>query len=153
MSMLEPFPQWPRDANRLFGGEHGRAAFVPPVDVLVSDDGVSVYVDVPGVGRDRLEIDIENDVLTIRGERPRPTDDPGRIVRPIERAFGRFERSLRVPRGLHADAIHASLHDGVLTLRIPWSVTQQSRRVAIEDGLDVARASDSPELATAGSKT
>ena len=155
MSTMEPFPPWLRDVNRLFGGEHARAAFIPPADVLVSDDGVSVYMDVPGVGRDRLEIDLENDVLTIRGDRPYPypTDDPERVVRRVERGFGRFERSLRVPRGLDADTIDASLHDGVLTLRIPRPVTQQPHRIEIKEGSDVAEASDSPELATAGSKT
>ena len=87
MSTMEPFPPWLRDVNRLFGGENGRAAFIPPADVLVSDDGVSVYMDVPGVGRDRLEIDLENEVLTIRGERPYPTD----AARPVTQQPHRIE--------------------------------------------------------------
>jgi HSP20 family protein len=155
MSMLEPLPPMLRDVHRLLGVDTAPPAFLPPADVLVSNDGVTIHMDVPGLGRDRLDIDLENDVLTIRGERPYPypTDDAERVVRRVERGFGRFERSLRVPRGLDAEAIDASLHDGVLTLRIPRPASQKSQRIEIKEGNVVDEASGSPELATAGSKS
>ena len=142
--------------NRLFGSESAPAAFIPPADVLVSDDGVSVYMDVPGVGRDRLEIDLENEVLTIRGERPYPypTDDPERRAASGASAGSAASSAASAsPAAWTPDTIDASLHDGVLTLRIPRPVTQQPHRIEIKDGSDVAEASDSPEFATAGSKT
>ena len=151
MTMFEPFPSWLWDVNRLSGADDV-AAFIPPADVLVSDEGVSVYMDVPGVGSDRLEIELENEVLTIRGERPYPcpTGDAKRLVHRVERGFGRFERSLRVPRGLDADAIDASIRGGVLTIRILLTATEQPHRIEIREGTDVLEASHSPELATAG---
>ena len=154
MTMLEPFPSWLRDVNRLFGADSALAPFIPPADVLVSGTGVSVYMDVPGVGSDRLEIDLENEVLTVRGERPYPypTGDAERLVRRVERGFGRFERSLRVPRGLAADAIDASISGGVLTIRILRPATERAHRIEIREEADVSEASHSPELATAGSK-
>jgi HSP20 family protein len=95
-----------------------------------------VYMDVPGLNADTLEIELENDVLTVRGERPFPyaTEDGDRSVRRIERRFGKFERSLRVPRGLDPDSVEASLVDGVLTLRIPKPESQKPRKVQIKTG-------------------
>jgi HSP20 family protein len=109
---------------------------VPPADVIVRDDGVTVHMDVPGLNPDSLEIEIENDVLTVRGERrpPAEIEDGDRTVRRIERRFGKFERSLRVPRGLDPNAIDASISDGVLTLRIPKPETAKPHRVQIKAG-------------------
>jgi HSP20 family protein len=108
-------------------------AFVPPADLLVDDDGVTVHMDVPGLHKENLEIELENDVITVRGERPfpYPREDGQGPVRRIERGFGRFERSLRVPRGLDPEAIQASLSDGVLTLRVPKPDTMRPRRIEI----------------------
>jgi len=132
-ALTEPFPPWLRDLNRFFNTEGTVSSLVPPADVLVDDDGVTVYMDVPGVSRDHLDVELENDMLTVRGERPYPYGDDGdRGGRHIERGFGRFERSLRVPRGLDPDAIEASLTDGVLTLRIPKPESLKPRRIQIK---------------------
>jgi HSP20 family protein len=131
--MSEQFPPWLRDLNRFLNSEGTVSAFVPPADVLVDDDGVTVYMDVPGMSSDALDVELENDVLTVRGERPYPYGEDGdRGARRIERGFGRFERSLRVPRGLDPDAIEASLTDGVLTLRIPKPESLKPRRIEIK---------------------
>jgi HSP20 family protein len=140
-TLIEPFPPWLRDINRFLGSEGGMASsFVPPADVLVDDEGVTVYMDVPGVGNDKLGVELENDVLTVRGERPHPYGQDGgdRGTRRVERTFGRFERSLRVPRGLNPDAIEASLKDGVLMLRIPKPESLKPHRIQIKGG-DEAR--------------
>jgi len=133
-ALTEPFPPWLRDLNRFFNGEGTLSAFVQPADVLVDDDGVTVFMDVPGVGADHLDIELENDTLTVRGERSYPYSDGNGAARRIERGFGRFERSLRVPRGLDPDAIEASLRDGVLHLRIPKPDSLKPRRIEIKGG-------------------
>jgi HSP20 family protein len=134
-ALTEPLPPWLRDLNRFFNSEGTLSAFVPPADVLVDDDGVTVYMDVPGVGSDQLDVELENDMLTVRGERPYPYgEDANGAARRIERGFGRFERSLRVPRGLDPDAIEASLTDGVLHLRIPKPESLKPRKIEIKAG-------------------
>ncbi|HEX6020699.1 MAG TPA: Hsp20/alpha crystallin family protein [Solirubrobacter sp.] len=134
-ALTEPFPTWLRDLNRLFNGPGTVPAFYPPADVLVDDDGVTVFMDVPGVDREQLEIELDNEMLTLRGERQYPYGDDGdRGVRRVERGFGRFERSLRVPRGLDPDAIEASLTNGVLRLRIPKPESLRPRRIEITGG-------------------
>ena len=135
MTMLtEPHAPWLRDLNRLFTGEGAVTSFIPPADVLVGGDGVTVYMDVPGLSADSLEIELDNDVLTVRGERPFPYSTNGgeAAVRRIERRFGRFERSLRVPRGLDPDSVQAELADGVLTLRIPKPEELKPHRVEVK---------------------
>jgi HSP20 family protein len=137
MTMLtEPHAPWLRELNRIFTSEGAVAGFMPPADVVVDDDGVTVHMDVPGLNAESLEIELENDVLTVRGERrpPHATEDGERGVRRIERRFGKFERSLRIPHGLDPDAIDASLADGVLTLRIPKPAAPEPHRVQIKTG-------------------
>ena len=139
-ALTEPFPPWLRDLNRFLNSEGTLSAFVPPADVLVDDDGVTVYMDVPGVGSDQLDVELENDMLTVRGERPYPYgEDADGAARRIERGFGRFERSLRVPRGLDPDAIEASLTDGVLHLRIPKPESLKPRKIEIKGGSETGR--------------
>jgi HSP20 family protein len=137
MTMLEPVAPWLRELNRLVGaGDVPVAAFIPPADVIVTDKGVSVDMDVPGISRDNLDIELESNTLTVRGERPFPYagDTTERAWRHIERRFGRFERSLRVPGGLDPESVEASLQDGVLSIRVPRPASAQPRHVQIRTG-------------------
>jgi HSP20 family protein len=88
---------------------------VPAVDVCASRDERVLYVDVPGVDRDALQVRLQGGLLIIRGRRPAPSAPGwGR-----ERRFGTFERVLLVPSGFDRGAIRTDLADGVLTVRIP----------------------------------
>lgn len=133
-TLVEPLTPWLRELSQALHNQGTVGAFVPAADILVDDDGVTVYMDVPGLHAENLEIELENDVLTVRGERPFPYDvEDGRgPVRRIERGFGKFERSLRVPHGLDPDAIEASLSEGVLALRIPKPETLRPRKIEIK---------------------
>jgi HSP20 family protein len=145
MTMME-FAPWLRDLNRFMAAEPAPPAFVPPADVIVTDGGVHVYMDVPGLRAEDLEIELENDTLTIRGERRFPYEQQDgeqqgqqqqrqqRVWRHIERRFGRFQRTLRVPGGLNPDAVEASMADGVLSLSIPRPESPKPHRVQIRAG-------------------
>jgi HSP20 family protein len=139
VTATEPFAppfQLSRDIDRLLGRNGGLGGYIPAADVVVSDDDVTVTMDVPGLQADDLDIDLENDVVTVRGERAYPyvNDGEPRSWQRIERGFGKFERSLQVPRGLDPNAIEASLDAGVLTLRIPKPEEFRPRRVQIASG-------------------
>jgi HSP20 family protein len=133
-TLVEPFTPVLRELGQVMRSPGAGGAFVPPADLLVDNAGVTVYMDVPGLHSDNLEIELENDMLTVRGDRPfpYPRENGKGPVRSIERGFGRFERSMHVPRGLDPDAIEASLTDGVLTLRIPKPETMRPRRIEIK---------------------
>lgn len=112
-------------------------AFAPAADVVVTDDDVTVVMDVPGLTADDVTIELEEDVLTVRGERPLPyksDEQQGKVWQRVERGFGKFERVLSLPSGLDPDAISASLSDGVLTLHIPKPEERKPRRVQIATG-------------------
>jgi HSP20 family protein len=137
--LMEPFTPSLRELNRYFagGGTATAPGFLPPADVVVTDDAVMVQMDVPGLSQEDLEIELENDVLTIRGERRFPYEaGDERTWQRIERPFGRFERVLRVPRGLDPSAVEASLVNGVLTLRIrkPEPLKPHRIEVRAEEG-------------------
>lgn len=146
-TMLEPFAPWLREFNQILHNQGTVSAFIPPADLLIDDDGVTVYMDVPGLRAENLEVELENDTLTIRGERqfPYTDEDGGGPVRRTERGFGRFERTLRVPVGLNPQSVQADLHDGVLTLRIPKPETLRPRRIEINAETNGDQTADSPQ--------
>ena len=114
--------------------------FYPPADVFVTPDHVSVVMDVPGFKADELDIELIDDVLTVRGQRAFPhgrQSADGREWRRIERGFGTFERSLRVPAGLDPNAVNASLADGVLTLLLPMPESKKPHRIQVMSGQPV----------------
>jgi HSP20 family protein len=135
-ALMETFPDWLQELNRMVGSSQQQvASFAPPADLLEDKDGITVYLDAPGVRPEDLEIELENDALVVRGARPFPyraDGADGAVVRRTERGFGRFERSLRVPQGLDPNAVQASLRDGVLTLRIPKPEQMKPHRIEVK---------------------
>jgi HSP20 family protein len=106
--------------------------------VVVTDDDVTVVVDMPGLTADDVTVELREDVLTVRGERAFPyrseADESRRVWQRLERGFGTFERVLRTPAGLDPDAITASMSDGVLTLHIAKPEARKPRRIEIAAG-------------------
>ena len=118
-----------------FNGRGALRSFLPPADVTVTEDQVTVVMDVPGFKASELDVELLGDRLTVRGERPFPysgQNDGARRWQRLERGFGRFERLLQVPQGLDPDTIVASLNDGVLTLVIPMPETRKPRKIMID---------------------
>lgn len=147
------------ELSRQFAGD-GVRSYLPAADVVVTDDDVTVVMDVPGLKPDDVTIELRDDVLTVRGERPVPyqtqSSDNGhhpKVWQRIERGFGKFERVLRLPAGLDPDTIGASMSDGVLTLHIPKPEARKPRRIEIGSGEKTetieATASEQRELAGA----
>jgi HSP20 family protein len=132
-TLVEPFTPWLRELGQVMHNQGTVGAFVPPADLLIDEDGVTVYMDVPGLRAENIQIELENDVLTVSGERPFPyvRENGAGPARRVERGFGRFQRSLRVPPGLNPDAIKASISDGVLKLRMPKPESLRPRRIEV----------------------
>jgi HSP20 family protein len=134
--LFEPFAplfELSRELSRFAPGGTPVRSFVPAADVVVTDENVTVVMDVPGLTADDLEIELVDDALTVRGERtfPYQTNGDQRAWQRLERGYGRFERVLQVPQGLDADRIQAEMADGVLTLRIPMPAARKPQRIEI----------------------
>jgi HSP20 family protein len=131
------------DMNRLFdtffqgrglGNANGGGVarrWVPPMDLVEADDEYVLRADLPGLGKEDLDIEVKDNVLTISGERRAEHEDRKEGYHRVERAFGRFSRSLDLPEGIDAAAVSAEFHDGVLEVRIPKPEERQPTKIEI----------------------
>ena len=116
--LLEPFSTL-FDTGRQRPQTGSDRAFLPAADLLVGEEDVRLVMDVPGFKAEDLEIELADGVLSVRGERRYPYgEDEARKSSRLERGYGRFERVLRIPKGVEPEALSASIEDGVLTLHI-----------------------------------
>ena len=110
------------------------AVFVPAADVAVSDDDLVLTMDLPGFTVDDVSIEVQDTVLTVRGERKRPEVSDGTSYVHVERPSGAFERRILVPKGVDPDRITASLADGVLSLIVPKPERLKPKAITIGTG-------------------
>ncbi len=107
-------------------------AFQPLVDIFEDKDAIFVRAELPGVKADDVNINVENNVLTLTGERKLDNDENREGYHRIERAYGNFTRSFQLPNTVDAQHIEASLTDGVLSLRLPRRAETQPRRIEVK---------------------
>jgi HSP20 family protein len=138
---LYPTTRYAQPFDQLFDsffGNTGRAANgnslmrAPETDVVETEKEIRVVTEMPGLKRENIEIDVENNVLTIRGEKreERTEGEQGRWHL-AERRYGTFSRSFVLPRDVDAENIQASFQDGVLTVTVPKSEKARRRRIEI----------------------
>lgn len=127
------------EVNRLFtrtlgDGPAAGATWSPAVDIFDSAEEVLLKVEVPGLDAEDIEIEVDDNVLTLSGER-RFGDrvEEGRYHR-VERAYGRFARSVTLPQGVRADAITAQMDRGVLEVHVPKADEIKPRKIAVQVG-------------------
>ena len=127
----------PLDAlfTNFMGGRQGNGATLmraPETDVVETEREIRVVTEMPGLKRNDIEIDVENNVLTIRGEKreERTEGEKGRFHL-AERRYGTYTRSFVLPRDVDSDAIQATFEDGVLTVVVPKSEKARRRKIQI----------------------
>lgn len=123
--------------NRFFGsGGAGGATtgeWVPAVNVKETDDGLHLSAELPGMKPEDVEIEFENNVLTIRGEKvEETTETEGDRYHIWERRSGSFQRSFTLPRTVDASGIEASFENGILTVHLPKAAEAKSRRIEVK---------------------
>ena len=118
--------------NGARGGQGGSLMRAPDTDVIETEREIRVVTEMPGLKREHIEVDVENNVLTIRGEKreERTEGEPGRFHL-AERRYGTFTRSFVLPRDVDPDQIQAEFQDGVLTVAIPKSERVRRRRIQV----------------------
>jgi HSP20 family protein len=126
------------EVNRVFDAFFGNGAgtrtrrWVPAMDLVETDDHLVLRADLPGMTQDDVEIEVKDGVLTISGERKAEHEDKSEGYYRVERTFGRFSRSLTLPKGVEAERINAGFTDGVLEVRIPKPEERKPYRVQVE---------------------
>ncbi len=113
---------------------HGQPGFVPAMDLSETTDAFIVEASVPGLKANDLNITIEDNILTISGELHEEDERKERNYHRIERRFGKFERRVALPTSVKADAVNASLNEGILHLEIPKAEEVKPRRITVNVG-------------------
>ncbi|HEV2980428.1 MAG TPA: Hsp20/alpha crystallin family protein [Solirubrobacteraceae bacterium] len=133
-----------QDFNRLFGSffdtpttrgnVRSLRRWIPALDVVEEGDRYVLRADLPGLSEEDVNVEVQDHVLTISGERKSEHEERGEGYRRVERASGRFSRSLTLPEGVDPDSVKASFDKGVLEVSIPKPEQPKPRRVAISVG-------------------
>ena len=128
-----------RAFRQAFGGaQSGMAtpagAFSPALDVEESEDGFTLHVEIPGVAADEVEVSLEENVLTIAGERRFYDGKDADTFRRLERQVGRFHRAVRLPDRVDGDRVEATYRDGLLTIAVPKAEDAKPRRIQVTSG-------------------
>ena len=129
--------QMAREWDRLFGesahSEERTSNWLPAVNVEETKNEVILTAELPGLSEENVQIELENNVLTIRGhkETTREGDEEGAQYHVWERQFGSFHRSFSLPRTVAADQISASFEDGVLHVHMPKAPESKGRTIEI----------------------
>jgi HSP20 family protein len=134
-----------QEMNRLFStffdtpagsgaGNGGARRWIPAMDLVETDEHFVLRADLPGLSEDDVQIELEDNVLTVSGERKTEHEERKEGYYRVERATGAFRRSLTLPEGIDADAISATFDKGVLEVRIPKPEQRKPRKVQIQVG-------------------
>jgi HSP20 family protein len=128
--------------NRMFGsvfGDESQAAdstvstWLPPVDIYENADrDLVVKLEVPDMKREDIAVTVENNVLTVSGERKATADVKHEDYRRRERVFGSFRRAFTLSSSVDGGRVHAGYADGVLTITLPQRAEAKPRQIAVE---------------------
>jgi HSP20 family protein len=110
--------------------------WAPAMDLIEAEDKFVLKADLPGLGEDDVTIEVQDNVLTVSGERKVEHERKERGFYRVERSFGRFSRSLTLPEGVNAEGIKANFDKGVLEVSIPKPEERKPHRVTIGDAGD-----------------
>jgi HSP20 family protein len=112
-------------------GNGQSSTWMPAVDVWETDKEIVLSFDVPGIPEDKIAVELEDNVLTVSGERERIQEHSNDRFYRFERRYGSFSRSVTLPTGVNEDSIQADYSDGVLEIRVPKPEEQKPRRIQI----------------------
>ncbi len=136
MSIVQWNP-W-KEFDDLFGravrtpSEHlSGSEWLPAVDITEVDNGYRIELEIPGVSAEEVAVSVKDGVLTVTGERKFETETQGRRHR-IERRYGRFSRSFRLPDDVDENDINAQAKDGVLSLTVAKKEKAQPRTIEVQ---------------------
>ena len=119
------FGEWP--STESFRGE-----WAPSLDVSETKGEIVVRAEVPGMEAKDIDISLANDVLTIKGKKEQEKEEKEENYHRIERSYGSFSRSIRLPREVQSDRIKASYKNGVLKITLPKSEEAKEIKIKVE---------------------
>jgi len=140
----EPFSSLHREIDRLFddfargfpaltGFSNGNGGkLMPSIDVVETDKEIEITAELPGLEEKDVQLNVADNLLTIRGEKKAEKEEKDKDYRLVERSYGAFERTLELPPGVDADAIKASIAKGVLKVTVPKPAPAQAKKIEVK---------------------
>lgn len=142
----DPFTLFRDEMNRLFdnffrGGElepffESRVGFSPKVDVAETDKEITVTAELPGMDEKDIDVSLEKDMLTVRGEKKEEKEEKGKDFYRSERSYGSFTRTIPLPKEVDTDKVEAQFKKGVLRITLPKTpaAIKEVKKVPISTG-------------------
>ncbi len=123
----EAFANWPfqQDASSI------TSSWYPACDVFEDKDSVKIIAELPGVNPEDVKLSLENNVLTIRGEKKQEAEERTERVHRYERSYGSFERAFVLPSTVDGDKVDAQYHNGILTVMVPKVERARPREIPV----------------------
>ena len=148
LGSTDPFLSLHREMNRLFddvlrgtglaqGGGQGIAGsmIAPQINVSETANEIRVTAELPGITENDIQIDLNDDILVIRGEKKFEREDEKENFHFVERSYGTFQRALQLPMAVDPEKVQANFENGVLTVTLPKTAQQErSRRIRVQTG-------------------
>jgi len=114
------------------GDEGTSAVWAPQTDLVETDENFQLRLDVPGMSKEDIDINLQNGTLTVSGERTSERTDEGEDYVRVERAFGTFHRTFTLPDAVDHENIEAAYEDGVLSIHVPKTEESTRRQIEIQ---------------------
>jgi HSP20 family protein len=127
-----------REIDRLFNefaqgiGPNGQQNIVPNIEISETDKAIEVSAEMPGLERKDVEISIDDDALTIRGEK-KIEENKDKNVQHSERSYGVFLRMLQLPPGIDPSSVQATMSNGVLKITIPRPAKSEPKKIEVKE--------------------
>jgi HSP20 family protein len=118
------FRDWPQSARA--------TGFVPAMDVSENDAHYTITVEIPGVRKDDVHVELRDDMLVIQGEKKSEREEKKERGRYVERSYGSFSRAFTLPSDADGDRLEASFKEGVLSVRIPRREALKPKQIDIK---------------------
>jgi len=140
-SVASPFMSLQREIDRLFEdfsrgfptiAGNGATALMPSMDVTETDKEIEITAELPGLEEKDVQINVADNILTIRGEKKAEKEQKDKNYRLVERSYGSFERTLELPEGVNADAIKANISKGLLKVTVPKPAPTQAKKIEVK---------------------
>ena len=137
----QPFLSLQREIDRLFedftrgfpsfsAGNGGK--LMPSTDVTETDKEIEITAELPGLEEKDVQINLSDNLLTIRGEKNAEKEEKDKNYRLVERSYGSFERSIALPEGVKSEGIKATIAKGVLTVKVPKPAQTQAKKIEVK---------------------
>jgi HSP20 family protein len=123
--------RWMSQLSGAMPGNGTSSTWLPAVDVWETEDELVLSFDLPGIPEDKIAVELDDNILTVSGERERTSEHSNDRFYRFERRFGTFSRSVTLPQGVQEDAIQANYANGVLEVRVPKPEEPKPKRIQV----------------------